>query len=251
MPPAEMWAKSINLDDIPMPATPDLLRVILGRQHECKLTAKGVEYSGLFYNSDEMEELRKRHGFKISVTRSVDESNIGSLFVIYEGSIFKVPALKSDYAEGISAWQHKKFKENAETNNPEGWMKAKEKIRLYFQDECLLKKRRRLRNRGRHREGFGTKVPPSNSNSGTGNSEPQVKKPSSVTRPNDSARTPGEIPVFVPIIQERNRRERSDSPGSTNSTGHVESANLDSLDQHEGEGQLVGSNTNPTQRRTP
>jgi putative transposase len=208
VPPAEKWAKSINPDDIPMPVDPDLLQVILGRQVDCVLTEKGVEHKGLFYNSDEMEDLRRRYGFKLKVKKSIDESNIGSLFVIYKDSVFKVPALKSDYAEGISAWQHKKFRENAETSDPDGWMKAKERIRLYFQEECLLKKRRRLRNRGRYREGSSTNVPRSNTDLVSGKLASQVTRPSQV-KPDHVARIPVEIPVFVPIIQDRNRNEQS------------------------------------------
>ncbi len=222
MPPAEKWAKSINPDDISMPVDPDLLQVVLGRRVDCVLTHKGVEHKGLFYNSDEMEDLRRRFGFKLKVKKSIDESNIGSIFVIHHDSVFKVPALKLDYAEGISAWQHKKFRENAETSNPDGWMKAKERIRLYFQEECLLKKRRTLRNRGRYREGLSSKVPPSNTGSGMCNPASQVTKPSQVNVPNDVAKAPTKIPVFVPIIQDRNRNEQS-SEVSMTASGATES----------------------------
>ncbi len=133
----------------------------------------------------------------------------------------------------ISLWQHKKFKENEETSNPDGWKKAKERIRKYFQEECLLKKARRLRNRGRHRESVSAKVAPSNGNSGNGNPEPQVKVPTAASRPNDSAKTPVEIPVFVPIIQERNRNgQLEDSPAGIDVDRPAPPANITSNHPH-------------------
>jgi putative transposase len=153
--PAEMWAKTINYDDIPLPADLDALDVIMGKEEERVLTHKGIEYEGLKYNSQDLEALRRQYGFRLEVTISVDESNIGSIHVIYGDHCIKVPALKSAYAEGISLWQHKKFKALAEKSNPDGWMKAKEEIRLEIRQELGIKKPRSSKQKGKRRRNLG------------------------------------------------------------------------------------------------
>jgi putative transposase len=153
--PAEMWAKTINYDDIPLPADSDALNVILGKEEDRVLTTKGIEYEGLKYNSNDLEALRRQYGFRLEVTISVDESNIGSIYVIYGDHCIKVPALKSPYAEGISLWQHKKFKAFAEKSNPDGWMKAKEEIRLEIRQELGITKPKSSKQKGKRRRKLG------------------------------------------------------------------------------------------------
>jgi putative transposase len=206
MPPAEMWAKTINFDNIPLPADLDALDVIMGKEDERVLTHKGIEYESLMYNSTDLEALRRQFGFRLEVTISVDESNIGSIHVIYGDHCIKVPALKSRYAEGLSLWQHKKFKAFAESSNPDGWMKAKEEIRLMFQQELGLKKssRKRPHKLGRLMEGVSPRseqLPaeenlPKNHLKASG--EPHTTRNKIPAIPTVRA-----VPIYAPIFQAR------------------------------------------------
>lgn len=138
MPPEEMWRKSIKLEDIRMAEDPNMLHAVMGRPLTRVLTHKGIEFEGLFYNSEALRELRNRYGARLDVDIRVDDGNIGSIHVIYEGILIKVPALRYAYAEGISLWQHKVFQDHADESNPDGWLAAKERIRRMYAEEFKL-----------------------------------------------------------------------------------------------------------------
>jgi putative transposase len=222
MPPAEMWAKSINYDNIPLPADLDVLDVILGKEEERVLTHKGIEYESLMYNSTDLEALRRQYGFRLEVTISVDESNIGSIHVIYGDHCIKVPALKSRYAEGLSLWQHKKIKAFAESSNPDGWMKAKEEIRLMFQQELELKKgrsRKRPRKMGRLTEGISPKPArlPAEANSSQTQQKTSVE-PHTARNTIHAIPTVRTVPIYAPIFQARAIQAGSDDSHSQSTT---------------------------------
>jgi putative transposase len=90
----------------------------IGRPDVRTLTHKGIEYKGLFYNSEELAELRKDEGDKLSVDIRVDEENIGHLYVIWDNArVIEAKALDFEYANSISAWQHKQFQYYRRTHN--------------------------------------------------------------------------------------------------------------------------------------
>jgi putative transposase len=91
------------------------LDLVMGRPDSRVLTHKGIELLGLFYNSSEVQDLRRRHGATLKVDIRVDESDIGYIFVIAPDSpqYFWVPALHSEYANGLSSWQHDLFRKQA------------------------------------------------------------------------------------------------------------------------------------------
>lgn len=220
MPPAEMWAKTINFDNIPMPEDPDTLNVIFGKEEDRVLTHKGIEYEGLFYNSAALEALRRQFGYRLEVKIGVDEGNIGSVYVIYGDHCIKVPALRKPYAEGLSLWQHKKFKAYAETSDPDEWQNAKEKIRLMFQQEFGSKKKR-PRKIGRLMEGLPapTQLPAKSIS-------PSDQEKNLGKQQNDGNVIPaiplvGVIPSYAPIFQARTVDTSTDS-NSQPSTEYAE-----------------------------
>lgn len=107
--PAEMWNSSIKPEDIRVPADPAVLDVIMGRRYQRVLTHKGVEFQGLYYNSPELHELRCRKGSELPVEIRVDESDLGSIFVLSpeEKEALIVPALRRDYATDVGLFQHR------------------------------------------------------------------------------------------------------------------------------------------------
>jgi putative transposase len=148
VPPAVMWANSIAPEDILVPDDPARLDAILGRSEIRKLTHKGIELDGLFYNSPEMTRLRQRHGDKFDVEVRADAADLGKIIVFSpdQRQMFSVPALRADYASGLSAYQHRVCKRYAADklgqNNTEGWLEAKARIAELIENELMHKKRR-------------------------------------------------------------------------------------------------------------
>jgi putative transposase len=143
-----MWRSNIKPEDIRLPDNATHLDAIMGRSHKRVLTHKGIEFEGLFYNSPDLTALRRREGSKLDVQIRVDESNIGSIFVLFpQNSVpHSVPALDPNYAEGISLWQHKIFKKRARRldldQSPESWLEAKEDIQRMIEDDLSFKRKK-------------------------------------------------------------------------------------------------------------
>ena len=115
MSPDQRWKTSISPTNIRVPEDVAELDLVMGRPDSRVLTHKGIELLGLFYNSSEVQDLRRRHGATLKVDIRVDESDIGYIFVIAPDSpqYFRVPALDSEYANGLSSWQHDLFRKQA------------------------------------------------------------------------------------------------------------------------------------------
>jgi putative transposase len=159
--PAKMWTSSIRAEDIHLPDESIQLAAVMGRVYRRVLTHRGIEFEGLFYNSPELHELRVKEGPKLEVEIRVDESDIGSIFVLWPNtnSTYRVPALNIEYAEGISVWQHDQFKKwqkkrDSANEAPCGWLEAKEEIRKKMEEDFHLKRRRARMRAARHGEAF-------------------------------------------------------------------------------------------------
>jgi putative transposase len=157
--PAKMWTSSIRPEDIRLPDESIQLDAVMGLVERRVLTHKGIEYEGLFYNSSDLRDLRIREGANLDVEIRVDQSNIGSIYVLWPktNSTYCVPALDIEYANGISLWQHEQFKKqqkrtNPPDQNPYGWLKAKEEISRMIDDDLGLKRRRTRARAARHKE---------------------------------------------------------------------------------------------------
>jgi len=157
--PSRMWETSIRQDEILLPDDPDLLNVIMGHSEDRVLTHKGIELFGLFYNSSELSKLRDREGPKLSVQVKVIYSDIGQISVFSpDGSeVFKVPALRKEYASGLTEYQHRICKEFATEklgdDSPDGWLLAKKAISNLIEREILGGKKKRRKNTARYSEG--------------------------------------------------------------------------------------------------
>jgi putative transposase len=147
MSPDQKWKTSISPTNIRVPEDVAELELIMGRPDSRTLTHKGIELQGLFYNSPELQDLRRRHDATLRVDIRVDEGDIGHIFVIAPGSrqYFRVPALHFEYANGLSSWQHDLFRSRARDwereNSSIGWLEAKKEIaQLVEQDLSTLRK---------------------------------------------------------------------------------------------------------------
>jgi putative transposase len=157
--PSKMWASSIRPEDIRLPDETTQLDVVMGRVESRSLTHKGIEFEGLFYNSPELTELRRKEGANLKVEIRVSESDIGSIHVLSPktSKAYLVPALDPDYAGGISLWQHKVIKnyqrQHSDTDHGVGgWLQAKNEISHLIDESLTLKRTRTHKRIARYRE---------------------------------------------------------------------------------------------------
>ena len=141
--PALMWRNSIQPEDIYLPADIDRLDAILGRSETRTLTHKGIELDTLYYSSPELEALRRRYGDKFQLEIRIDDSNLGEIIVLSpdQKQTFRVPALRQDYAAGLSRYQHKKCREYArkrlKEESTDAHLEARLQIAEIIEAECL------------------------------------------------------------------------------------------------------------------
>ena len=157
--PSKIWTSSIRPEDIRLPDETTQLDVVMGRVESRSLTHKGIEFEGLFYNSPELTELRRKEGVNLKVEIRVNESDIGSIYVLSPktSKAYSVQALDPDYAGGISLWQHKVIKnyqrQHSDTDNGvDGWLQAKNEISHLIDESLKLKRTRTHKRIARYRE---------------------------------------------------------------------------------------------------
>ncbi len=146
--PDVAWQSTVAPEDIPLPDDLDRLDAILGRAESRKLTHKGVEVDGLFYNSPELTSLRMKLGSKLDVEVRIDGGDVGQIIVLApdQATMFRVPALAATYAKGLTSWQHRVCKRYAlrefQKYDPASWLEAKEKIAQIIREEFMHKKQK-------------------------------------------------------------------------------------------------------------
>jgi putative transposase len=157
--PADKWKSSIRLEDIPLPDESTNFDVVMGRVGDKVLTHRGIEHEGLFYNSKELTELRLREGPKLKVEIRANDSDIGHIYVLNPSTSasYSVPALRQDYAKGLSLWQHNVIKRwQARDPNlgtgPDGWLQAKEDIAQLIEQDFQTKRRKTRKRVARFKE---------------------------------------------------------------------------------------------------
>jgi putative transposase len=93
---------------IELPADPEQLFVIMGTPVQRTVFHYGLEVNSLYYNSPSLQSLRRRLGSKIRVELKYYEDDLGYIHVFdpTHREYFKVPAIKYDYADGLTLDQH-------------------------------------------------------------------------------------------------------------------------------------------------
>jgi putative transposase len=164
--PAKMWTSGIRHEDIRLPDETTQLDVVMGRVESRTLTHKGIEFEGLFYNSPELTELRRKEGSNLAVEIRINESDIGSIYVLSPktSKAYSAPALDQGYAAGISLWQHKVIRnyrrQHSDTDQGvHGWLQAKSEISRLIDESLKLKRTRTHKRIARYRESAERGVP--------------------------------------------------------------------------------------------
>ena len=168
VPPALMWTRSIATEDIRLPTDPERLDAILGRSETRMLTHKGIELNGLLYNSPELTALRRRLGDRFEVEVRVDATDIGAIIVLPpdRGPLIRAHALATDYAGGLSEWQHKVIRRyaarEAGRSDLQGWVEAKREIAELIDRELMHRKSKSRKRIARYQgNGSSRPAPPS------------------------------------------------------------------------------------------
>lgn len=216
--PAQMWNSSVHADAIPLPDDPARLDVLLGKPEFRKLTHKGIEWERLFYNSPELAAMRREFGAELDVEIRVDEGDIGVIHVKMPDDMgyVRAPAIRVDYATGISLWQHKIYRKYASQHlggdDPLTWAQAKVEIAEIIQREFSGKWKKSNAVMGRYLENQRPRRVKGGKN--TAESAHKIKEPlaiATLSAPAPELISPLQLPKltarpsFTPIVMDRNR----------------------------------------------
>lgn len=107
--PRQAWRDREHTIDRALPPSAADLDAHVGKTENRRLDHRGVTLNRLWYNSGELIAMRKRLGAVLSVATIHDTDDLGSIFVFDPETEqpVEVPALRHDYAAGLSLWQHK------------------------------------------------------------------------------------------------------------------------------------------------
>lgn len=114
--PARRWENGTKDFPPALPFSADELHVLLGHIEHRTISNSGVEMWGLLYNDPALSPIKShtKKGERVKV--KYDPSNIGVIHVydrVFNRYVI-VPAVAQDYANGLSLWQHKVIKREAQ-----------------------------------------------------------------------------------------------------------------------------------------
>lgn len=160
-PPITEWKENIERIDLFLPADVDDLDALLGDIVERTVSHKGIEFDCLQYNSKELQELRRRYGDTFKAPVRYNPMDLSCVYVIDPETNRPVcaPALRSDYASGLTKYQHaicKRYsRERLDRGDIEALIEAKEDIRELIARD-FSDKRTKTRSRAKRFLGSGS-----------------------------------------------------------------------------------------------
>ena len=106
--PAMKWEQGMAERILEYPVQPDKLDVITGHPEQRRVFHYGIELHGLYYNSPELQLLRRRFGDPFHLDIKYYEGDIGHIHVFDKSTkhYFKVYAIDQAYAKGLRLMQH-------------------------------------------------------------------------------------------------------------------------------------------------
>lgn len=106
--PQKRWNDSAAAHVMRLPASPQQVDVILGVPRERTLRRCGIELFHLYYNCDRLHAMACKHGHGHRVQIKFDTKDIGAIYVFDNDAneYFRVPALDTDYANGLPLRVH-------------------------------------------------------------------------------------------------------------------------------------------------
>ncbi len=120
---SEVWTRGIAEFPIKLPLSNQDLRVLVGATDKRIISRRGIEFTGLYYNSPELarlrstyekEDLRRRGGKqqREKVTIKYDPTDLSKIYVFNPTNhqFIVVPAVNQEYTQGLTLWQHRVIK---------------------------------------------------------------------------------------------------------------------------------------------
>lgn len=146
--PARRWEEVTQSGFFPrLPASPEDLKVLLGRVAYRKISSSGIKILNLRYNAEALAPLRtQRQEQKVKI--KYDPSDLGSIYVYdpTNQAYLEVEALDQEYARGLSLWKHRIILRTARQDEDKvdvlALARAKRKIQEIVQQSKSSKKTR-------------------------------------------------------------------------------------------------------------
>jgi putative transposase len=101
--PADCWRELNEYYQVDPPPDVDCRRHIFGLEEERRVGARGVLFSGIYYQSDELQKIRQRN-YSSSVRIRVDRFDLSVISVFQGQGWITVPA-RFDGLEGVTYWE--------------------------------------------------------------------------------------------------------------------------------------------------
>lgn len=147
--PHEAWLAGLPQVDRYLPPSSVAMDAAFSKSVKRTLTHKGIEFDTLLYNSTELGKLRELHGSEIEVEIRTYDDDIGSLVVVFPDgkTLLKVAAIDSEYAAGLTRWQHrvcKRFQRRTEEDDGRliSLLEARKRIRSLIEQDMQLTSRK-------------------------------------------------------------------------------------------------------------
>lgn len=158
--PAAKWRKGVEAFPPVLPRSVTELEVVLGLHETRKIQPTGIQFEGLFYNSDNLAQLRRRLRENPQVDIKIDPSDISHIYVLdpIAQEYLRIPAVNQDYTAGKTLFQHQVIKNNAREHakshvNMAALFEAEERIQEVIEnDRGLIKKRKGAQKLARFRD---------------------------------------------------------------------------------------------------
>jgi putative transposase len=115
LPRGDVWKTAISCFPPALPPSSQELHVLIGSITSRKITRRGVEFEGLYYNSYELARLRSSKGASEKTIVKYDPTDISRIYVFDSNThkFLEVPALGQEYTQNLSLWQHQVVKQLA------------------------------------------------------------------------------------------------------------------------------------------
>lgn len=119
MSPAARWERGLAQRVLEYPVHPEKLDVITGQPTKRRVFQYGIELHGLYFNSTELQMLRRQFGDPYVVDLKYYEDNVGYIHIFdqYSKRYFKVDAIDKAYAAGLRLMQHQMIRKEIRAQN--------------------------------------------------------------------------------------------------------------------------------------
>ena len=121
--PLQVWQEEAPHRVIDLPAYPAQLDTMVGTEARRSVFHYGIEFDHLFYNSDALNEIKRRDGGTPKLTIRAYELDVGYIDVLEpeHDEFIRVPAVDAQYAQGLARATHTLIVQEANRRFGKDW----------------------------------------------------------------------------------------------------------------------------------